>query len=238
MPVAGAQAQAESSTRSATATSSTCSAGRPPDAGDQRRVRPGGRRSSAPRRWTATRPHVSYAYNPTMDFPDAGTAAGHAYWVSGAGAARLVRERAAGDDRRPLRGLRSRRPNAVRAGHGSGVLTGGQFPALPMRARPRPGARRPRLPWPTGSTSTRQHLDRDDRRRRARVNCNAQLDITATDRSTSTSRTAATPGRKAATPALRAADDRLSSPARAPNRTARRAAAPRLVLPPQQARTS
>jgi pimeloyl-ACP methyl ester carboxylesterase len=28
-------------------------------------------------------PRVSYAYNPTMDFPGAGTAAGHAYWVSG-----------------------------------------------------------------------------------------------------------------------------------------------------------
>ena len=28
-------------------------------------------------------PHVTYAYNPTMDFPQDGTAAGHAYWVSG-----------------------------------------------------------------------------------------------------------------------------------------------------------
>jgi hypothetical protein len=28
-------------------------------------------------------PHVSYAYNPTMDFPADGTTAGHAYWVYG-----------------------------------------------------------------------------------------------------------------------------------------------------------
>jgi pimeloyl-ACP methyl ester carboxylesterase len=28
-------------------------------------------------------PHVTYAYNPTMDFPQAGTASGHAYWLSG-----------------------------------------------------------------------------------------------------------------------------------------------------------
>jgi pimeloyl-ACP methyl ester carboxylesterase len=28
-------------------------------------------------------PHVTYAYNPTMDFPADGTAAGHAYWLSG-----------------------------------------------------------------------------------------------------------------------------------------------------------
>jgi hypothetical protein len=28
-------------------------------------------------------PHVTYAYNPTMDFPAAGTAGGHAYWLSG-----------------------------------------------------------------------------------------------------------------------------------------------------------
>jgi hypothetical protein len=27
--------------------------------------------------------HVTYVYNPTMDFADVGTAAGHAYWVSG-----------------------------------------------------------------------------------------------------------------------------------------------------------
>ena len=27
-------------------------------------------------------PHVTYAYNPTMDFPADGTAAGHAYWLS------------------------------------------------------------------------------------------------------------------------------------------------------------
>jgi pimeloyl-ACP methyl ester carboxylesterase len=27
-------------------------------------------------------PHVTYAYNPTMDFPTDGTAAGHAYWLS------------------------------------------------------------------------------------------------------------------------------------------------------------
>ena len=36
-------------------------------------------------------PHVTYAYNPTMDFPDAGTKAGHAYWVSDLDAARRVR---------------------------------------------------------------------------------------------------------------------------------------------------
>jgi hypothetical protein len=28
-------------------------------------------------------PHVTYAYNPTMDFPADGTTAGHAYWLSG-----------------------------------------------------------------------------------------------------------------------------------------------------------
>jgi hypothetical protein len=28
-------------------------------------------------------PHVTYSYNPTMDFPSDGTAAGHAYWISG-----------------------------------------------------------------------------------------------------------------------------------------------------------
>jgi hypothetical protein len=27
-------------------------------------------------------PHVTYAYNPTMDFPADGTTAGHAYWLS------------------------------------------------------------------------------------------------------------------------------------------------------------
>ena len=102
-------------------------------------------------------PHVTYVYNPTMDFPDVQTAAGHAYWVSELALRDASGHRAAGNDRRALAmasesAIRRRPPRST----GRGVLTGGQSPPFRTRARRKtwgaaPSARRSR----TGSTSTR-----------------------------------------------------------------------------------
>jgi hypothetical protein len=80
-------------------------------------------------------PHVTYVYNPTMDFAADGTAAGHAYWVYGvalrdtSGAAPLgtvdVRSRGFG--------LADPVPGETQLG--AGALTGGQIPAIPYTSQ-------------------------------------------------------------------------------------------------------
>ncbi len=57
--------------------------------------------------------HVTYAYNPTMDFPADGTTAGHAYWVYGVTLRDPSGSCPAGHDRRALRGIRHRRPGGL-----------------------------------------------------------------------------------------------------------------------------
>lgn len=80
-------------------------------------------------------PHVTYVYNPTMDFPADGTTAGHAYWVYGVS----LREQ---DGTDPLGkvdvrsegfGVGDPAPSATQ--QGAGVLTGGTVPAIPYRSQ-------------------------------------------------------------------------------------------------------
>ena len=79
-------------------------------------------------------PHVTYAYNPAMDFADAGTAAGHAYWLSDV----KLRDGAANqgvgvvDVRSEGFGLAD--PVASPTSVSGGILTGGIFP-LPFTSR-------------------------------------------------------------------------------------------------------
>ena len=75
--------------------------------------------------------HVTYAYNPTMDFPGVQTTAGHAYWVSGV----TLRD---GSGTAPLgtidvrsRGFGVGDPAPSGTVNGAGVLTGGAIPAIP-----------------------------------------------------------------------------------------------------------
>jgi hypothetical protein len=75
--------------------------------------------------------HVSYTYNPTMDFPADGTSSGHAYWLYG-----IVLREAGGeaplatvDVRSEGFGLGDPPANATEAG--AGALTGGKIPAIP-----------------------------------------------------------------------------------------------------------
>jgi hypothetical protein len=80
-------------------------------------------------------PHVTYAYNPTMDFPADGTSAGHAYWVygitlrNGEGSAPLGTV----DVRSEGFGVADPTPSATQ--HGAGVLTGGQLPGIPFTSQ-------------------------------------------------------------------------------------------------------
>ncbi len=79
--------------------------------------------------------HVTYVYNPTMDFPADGTSAGHAYWVYGValresgGAAPLgtVDVRSEGFGRGD--------PTPGETTHGAGALTGGTIPAIPYTSQ-------------------------------------------------------------------------------------------------------
>jgi hypothetical protein len=80
-------------------------------------------------------PHVTYAYNPTMDFPADGTTAGHAYWVYGV----TLRD---GSGAAPLgtidvrsEGFGVEDPLASETQHGAGALTGGQIPAIPYTSQ-------------------------------------------------------------------------------------------------------
>jgi hypothetical protein len=97
------------------------------------------------RRSDVNPPHVSYVYNPTMDFAADGTAAGHAYWVSkvalrdGSGSAPL------GTVDVRSEGFGVGDPPAQPTEHGGGTLTGGQIPAIGYSSQsrtwgPAPGA--------------------------------------------------------------------------------------------------
>ena len=79
-------------------------------------------------------PHVTYAYNPAMDFTDAGTAAGHAYWVSDVKLRDAAANNGVGvvDVRSEGFGLAD--PVASPTSVSGGFLTGGIFP-LPFTSR-------------------------------------------------------------------------------------------------------
>jgi Putative esterase len=124
--------------------------------------------------------HVSYAYNPTMDFPAVGTAAGHAYWVSGitlrdsSGTAPLGTI----DVRSEGFGLGDPTPSPTTTG--SGTLTGGTIPSISYTSQSRT--------WgPAPATPVADVLDINATNisaitvdvARAHVDCNVTLNITS-----------------------------------------------------------
>jgi hypothetical protein len=123
--------------------------------------------------------HVTYVYNPTMNFAADGTSAGHAYWVydvslrDSTGSAPLgtvdVRSQGFGQGD-PL-------PGATE--HGAGVLTGGTIPAIPYTSQSKA--------WgPAPSEAAHDALDINATNvahvtidaARAKVDCKAQLNVT------------------------------------------------------------
>ena len=115
------------STSSATATATTCSRRADHFAlARQRPVRAGGAASSAPTEVDRNPAHVTYVVNPTMDFAAAGHGRRPCLLAVGPEAPRLQRERSAGQGRRALGGLRTRRPGAEPDPDRARVAPGGQ----------------------------------------------------------------------------------------------------------------
>jgi hypothetical protein len=125
-------------------------------------------------------PHVSYAYNPTMDFPADGTTAGHAYWLYG-----ITLRNASGtaplgtiDVRSEGFGVGDPTPSPTQ--HGTGVMTGGQFGAIPFTSQSKTWE--PALPEPardaldiTATNVSQVTIDPV----RAKVDCAAHLNVTS-----------------------------------------------------------
>jgi hypothetical protein len=125
-------------------------------------------------------PHVSYTYNPTMDFPADGTTAGHAYWVYG-----LALRDASGAAPLGTIDVRSEGfgvgdPPASETQHGAGALTGGQVPAIPFTSESKTWGPAPKAPVRdtldiTATNISQVTIDA----KRAKVSCHAQLNITS-----------------------------------------------------------
>jgi hypothetical protein len=122
--------------------------------------------------------HVTYAYNPAMDFANVGTRAGHAYWVSDV----RVRDPAANGGR----GVVDIRSEAFGAGDpptsgkvlGSGQLAGGILFSLPFASQAQTWG-----PAPAAPAADRLLVHATNvasitiDRRRARVSCQAKIDV-------------------------------------------------------------
>jgi hypothetical protein len=124
--------------------------------------------------------HVTYAYNPTMDFPADGTTAGHAYWLY-----KVALREAGGSAPLGTIDVRSEGfglgdPAASETQHGAGVLTGGQIPAIPFTSQAKSWGAAP-------AEAARDALDINARNvasatidvRRASVDCAAHLAVTS-----------------------------------------------------------
>jgi hypothetical protein len=125
-------------------------------------------------------PHVTYAYNPTMDFPADGTTAGHAYWVygvtlrNGEGSAPLGTV----DVRSEGFGVADPTPSATQ--HGAGYLTGGQIPAIPFTSQGKTWGEAPSAPVADALDLTAHNVSKVTiDATRARVDCAAQLHVTS-----------------------------------------------------------
>jgi hypothetical protein len=128
-------------------------------------------------------PHVSYTYNPTMDFPADGTAAGHAYWVyglqlrDGSGTAPLgtvdIRSEAFGLGDPPAS------PNEL----GAGTLMGGQVGAIPYTTETKTWGAAPAAPKANKldiNATNIAHVSIDAKR--AKVSCSAAFNVSTDGR--------------------------------------------------------
>jgi hypothetical protein len=123
--------------------------------------------------------HVTYTYNPTMDFPADGTTAGHAYWAYG-----ITLRNAGGsaplgtiDVRSQGFGLGDPPANATESG--SGALTGGQIPAIPYTSETKTWGNAPTAPKHNALDINATNVSAVTiDTKRAKVSCSASLSVT------------------------------------------------------------
>jgi len=125
-------------------------------------------------------PHVTYAYNPTMDFPGVQTAAGHAYWVSDVTLRNASGTAPLGTIDVRSRGFGVGDPAPSGTVTGAGTLTGGASPAIPYTSQAQTWGSAPATPVEDRLDITAQNVSSVTiNASRARVTCDAQLDITS-----------------------------------------------------------
>jgi hypothetical protein len=124
-------------------------------------------------------PHVTYVVNPAMDFPDDGTVADHAYWLSGlklrddSGAAPLGQV----DARSAAFGVGDATPHAT--SHTLGTLTGGNLGPLEYAEQSKSWGKAPKTAKHDVLHLNATNLsDITVHRKRAHLSCSAQLDVT------------------------------------------------------------
>jgi dienelactone hydrolase len=125
--------------------------------------------------------HVTYGYNPTMDFPADGTAAGHAYWLSG-----IALRDSAGDPPIGTIDVRSHGFGVADPLPSATVATAGALPPGNLGVLGYAGTRKTWGPAPAQPVADRVDIDATNVKTvtidpaRARVDCNAQVNV-ATD---------------------------------------------------------
>ena len=122
--------------------------------------------------------HVTYVYNPTMDFAADGTSAGHAYWVYGVSLRDSSGSAPLGTVDVRSQGFGVGDPIPGETQHGAGALTGGTIPAIPYTSQSKAWGPAPSEPAAdtldiNATNVSAVTIDA----KRAKVNCKAHLNV-------------------------------------------------------------
>jgi pimeloyl-ACP methyl ester carboxylesterase len=122
--------------------------------------------------------HVTYVYNPTMDFAADGTTAGHAYWVYGVALRDSSGTAPLGKVDVRSHGFGVGDPVSGETQHGAGALTGGQIPAIPYTSQSKAWGAAPSEPASDALDITATNVSAVTiDAKRAKVNCKAHLNV-------------------------------------------------------------
>jgi hypothetical protein len=123
--------------------------------------------------------HVTYVYNPTMDFAADGTTAGHANWVYGVALRETGGTAPLGSVDVRSHGFGVGDPTPSETQHGAGTLNGGQVPAVPYNSQSKTWGPAPAQPVADALDITATNIAAVTiDAKRAMVDCQAQLNVT------------------------------------------------------------